>query len=546
MSEPGAAADPSVPAAAGPSTHAPTGSGVVLPPGGPPAARERLAALDVGSNSIRLIVAEWDPVAGLQVIDEMKDQPRLARGLALTGRLDDEAIARAMQALARAKEVCQRRGVKRLAAVATAAVREAANGPAFIERVRAELDIPLQVIDEVTEAQLSYRSVAHHFHLDDTQTLVADIGGGSLELVGAVSGLVELSLSLPLGAVRMTEIHAPGRRQGWREVELIRADARRQIKKAFPVREWSGATIIGSGGTFTSLGRMAVARRGLPIGETVHGTAVTVAEVEQLLEWLITKPLEARRGIPGLNPERADIIVAGLAVAAELLDLTESRGLTISGFGIREGLLLEMVGSEAPAVEPDRLRLFREFVERCQCDRRHVEHVRHLALRLYDQLAPELRCAPEERALLEAAALLHDVGQLVSYRKHHKHSYQLIMHADRLNLSARDRAIVALVSRYHRRRGPSRKHAEFAALPPEDQQIVRRLAGLLRVADGLDRGHTAVVERVDAEVDPARCQIRIAPKMIGADLSLEVWGASRKADVLAKCLGREILFTTAG
>jgi exopolyphosphatase/guanosine-5'-triphosphate,3'-diphosphate pyrophosphatase len=450
-----------------------------------------------------------------------------------------------MQALARAREVCQRRGVRRLAAVATAAVRDAENGPEFLERVRTELDIPLRVIDADTEAQLSYRSVAHHFRLDDTQTLVADIGGGSLELVGAVNGLVELSLSLPLGAVRMTDLHFGDGRQGWREVENLRADARKQLKKALPYRDWSGATIIGSGGTFTSLGRMAIARRGLPIGDTVHGTAVTAAEVEQLLEWLTTKAPEHRRGIPGLNPERADIILAGLAVAAELLDLTEARGLTVSAFGIREGLLLEMVGADTPAVEPDRLRLLREFVERCQVDRRHVEHVRLLALALFDQLGPELGCGPEERTLLEAAGLLHDVGQLVSYRKHHRHSYQLIMHADRLNLSARDRAIVALVSRYHRRKGPSRKHAEFAALPPDEQQIVRRLSGLLRVADGLDRGHTAAVDRVDADVAPGRCTIRVAPKVQGADVSLEIWGASRKADVLAKALGREVLFEVA-
>jgi len=436
--------------------------------------------------------------------------------------------------------------VTRLAAVATAAVRDADNGAEFIEAVRTQLDIPLRVIDADTEARLSYRSVVHHFHLEDTQTLVVDIGGGSLELVGAVSGLVELSLSLPLGAVRMTEIHGVQKRESWRAVEEIRADARKQLKKVFPAREWSGATIIGSGGTFTSMARMAIGRRGLPISDTVHGTAVSVGEVEQLLEWLATKGTEQRRGVPGLNPERADIILAGIAVAAELLDLTEARGLTVSGFGIREGLLLDMVGMDTPTLEPDRLRLMREFVERCQCDRRHVEHVRMLALRLFDQLGTDLGCAHEERALLEAAALLHDVGQLVSYRRHHRHSYQLIMHADRLNLSARDRAIVALVSRYHRRKGPSRKHLEFAALSAEDQQVVRRLSGLLRVADGLDRGHTAAVERVDATIDLGRCTISIAPKMIGADLSLEVWGASRKADVLAKALGREILLTTSG
>lgn len=511
---------------------------------GPPAPRERLAALDVGSNSIRLIVAEYDPQAGLTIIDEMKDQPRLARGVATTGRLDEAAMGRAMEVLRRAREVCERRGVKRLAAVATAAVREAQNGAEFVERVRTELDIPLRIIDADTEAQLSYRSVVHHFQLDNARTLVADIGGGSLELIGAVDGLVELSLSLPLGAVRLTELHFAGKRGTWRDVAALRKEVRKQLRKEVPWRDWRGVTLIGSGGTFTSLGRMATARRGLPLGDSVHGTAVTQAEVEQLLEWLATKTPEERRGLAGLNPERADIIVAGMVVTAELLDLSESRSLTVSAFGLREGLLLEMAGAET-APESDRLRLLREFTERCQCDRRHVEHVRHLALKLYDQLAVELGCGPEERGMLEAAALLHDVGQLVSYRRHHKHSYQLIMHADRVSLSAHERAIVAMVSRYHRKRGPTKKHAEFAALAPEDQQIVRRLSGLLRVADGLDRGHTAVVEQVDAVLTPGRCTVLVAPRLRGADLSLEIWGAARKSDVLERALGRSVAIEAA-
>lgn len=512
-------------------------------PGAPP--RERIAALDVGSNSIRLVVAEVDPAAGLTIVDEMRDQPRLAQGVATTGRLDQAAMDRAMVALARAREVCQRRGVRRLAAVATAAVRDAENGPAFVERVRRELDIPLRIIDADTEAQLSYRSVAHHFRLENARTLVADIGGGSLELIGAVNGLVELSLSLPLGAVRLTELHLTPGKQSWREVEALRKEVRKHLRKQFPYRDWHGVGLIGSGGTFTSLGRMAIARRGLPPADTIHGTPVSQGEVEQLLEWLATKSAEERRGVPGLNPERADIIVAGLVVTAELLDLTEARTLTVSAFGLREGLLLEMAGPSLP-VEPDRLRLLREFAERCQCDRRHIEQVRLLALRLFDQLGPELECSQSERDLLEAAALLHDVGQLVSYRRHHRHSYQLIMHADRLSLSQRERSIVALVSRYHRKRGPSRKHAEFAALPAAEQAIVRRLSGLLRVADGLDRGHTAVVERVEAILAPGSCTIRVAPRLQGADLSLEAWGAARKSDVLAKALGREVLVEAAG
>ena len=506
--------------------------------------RERLAALDVGSNSIRLLVAEYDPVGGLTVVDEVKDQPRLAQGVATTGLLDTAAVERAMAGLARMRVVCQRRGVRRIAAVATSAVREASNGEAFVQRVRDELGIPLRVIDAETEAALSWRSVAHHFRMDGARTIVADIGGGSLELIGAVDGLVESLCSLPLGAVRVTETHLGGRRDARREVEALRRHVRKVLRKGFPWREWTNPVFIGSGGTFTNLGRMAIGRRGLPVPDSIHGTNVPTSEVEQLLEWLCTRTPEQRRNVVGLNPERADIILAGLAVTAELLNLADARSVTVSAFGLREGLLLEMAGATTPAGN-DPLRALREFVERCQGDRRHVEQVRYIALQLYDQLGEVLGCTPEERPLLEAAALLHDVGQLVSYRRHHQHSYQLIMHADRLPLAPRDRAIVALVSRYHRKSGPKKKHQEFGEMQSPDQAIVRRIASLLRLADGLDRGHTAVVETVQSELTNDRLTVRVGPRLANADLSLELWGAERKSDVLAKLLGREVEVVTA-
>jgi exopolyphosphatase / guanosine-5'-triphosphate,3'-diphosphate pyrophosphatase len=354
-----------------------------------------------------------------------------------------------------------------------------------------------------------------------------------------VDGLVELTASLPLGAVRLTELHMPGERAARKELAELRPHVRKQLRRGISGRAWAAATVIGSGGTFTSLARMVQARRGQPAGESVQGVAVTTAEVEQILEWLASRTPEQRRQVPGLSPERADIIMAGLAVTAELLARVRARAITVSAFGLREGLLLEMAGAKERTA-PDPLLLFREFAERCQSDRRHVEQVRTLALQLFDQLGDALGCEPEDRLLLEAAALLHDVGQLVSYRKHHKHSFQLIGHAERLGLPPRERLIVALVSRYHRRTGPRRKHADFASLPAADRAIVLRLSGLLRLADGLDRGHTAVVESVHTQLTPKRLSVRITPRMAGADLELECWGASRKADVLADLLARDI------
>ena len=501
----------------------------------------RLAAIDVGSNSIRLLIAQYDPATGLAPIDEIKAQPRLAQGLAATGRLDPAAMERALTALRRMADVCRRRGATTIAAVATAAVREAKNGDEFVRRVRDELGLPLQVISTEHEAQLSWRSVRHHFRLENTKSIIADIGGGSLELVGAVDGLVEMSRSLPYGAVRLTEQYLPGARAVHREIGALRRHLGKRLTRQLPKRAWMGARIIGSGGTFTNLGRMAVARRGGDPNEPVHGIEVTVAEVEHLIEWLSTRTALQRRSVPGLNPERADIILAGLTVIASVLERLDAGSVTVSAYGLREGLLWEMVGSStatAPAVDP--MRLVREFADRCRTDRRHVEQVRLLALSLFDQIGEAIGCTPEERHILEAASILHDVGQLVSYKSHHRHSYQLIMHADRIGLGARERSLVALVSRYHRRRGPKRSDPEFAALSPDDQALVRRAAGLLRVADGLDRGHTAVVDQVRAELTRKKLVLRIVPRRAGANMELEGWAARRKADVLQKVLGRKI------
>jgi exopolyphosphatase/guanosine-5'-triphosphate,3'-diphosphate pyrophosphatase len=510
-----------------------------------PEPRERLAAIDVGSNSIRLLVAEYGPHSGITVIDEVKEQPRLAGGVARTGRLDPAAMDRAVAALNRMQGVAERRGVSRIAAVATSAVREATNGEEFVRRVKAEVGLDLRIIDAETEAALSYRSVAHHFPLEGGRTVIADIGGGSLELISAVDGLIEHTVSLPFGAVRLTELHLADHAEPRRAVKKLRAYLARQFRRRLPLRDWGSPTLIGSGGSFTNLGRMTAVRRGLSAADPVHGAAVTIAEIEHLLDLLTGMTPENRAQVDGLNPQRADIILAGLAVTAELIERIEARELKISAFGLREGLLLEMAGPDtAPAaVEP--LRLIREFAERCHSDRRHGEHVRLLALNLFDLLADKLDAAEEERGILEAAALLHDVGQLVSYRSHHKHSYQLIMHGERLPFSPRERQLVALVARYHRRRGPRKRHEAFGKLPKPDRGIVQRLAGMLRVAEGLDRGHTANVEKLTVELCPTRLTVRAVPRYAGADLSLECWGAQEQADVLAKVLAREVVIEPA-
>ena len=431
--------------------------------------------------------------------------------------------------------------------MATAAVREAKNGRQFVRRVREELGIPLADHRPPRhEAQLSYRSVAHHFRLDNTRALIADIGGGSLELIGAVDGLVEFSRSLPYGAVRLTEQFLPGKKATHRELGALRKHlAQAARKRQLPKRAWTGARIIGSGGTFTNLARMAVARRGGDPTEPVHGIEVSVGGSRAPARMAVHPHRGPAPQCPRPQPPAGRHHPGrthGDRRAARAARCPS--GIVVSAYGLREGLLLEMVGAGAAQAAPvDPMRLVREFVDRCRTDRKHVEQVRTLALSLYDQIGEAIGCTPEERHILEAAGILHDVGQLVSYKSHHRHSYQLIMHADRIGLGSRERSLVALVSRYHRRRGPKRSDPPYAALPPNDQALVRRTAGLLRVADGLDRGHTAVVEGVAAELTRKKLVLRIAPRRAGANMALEGWAARRKADVLQKVLGRKITIT---
>jgi exopolyphosphatase/guanosine-5'-triphosphate,3'-diphosphate pyrophosphatase len=302
--------------------------------------RERLAAIDVGSNTILLLIAEHDPAAGLTIIKEAEDQPRLGAGLGDTGRLGQASMERALRSLERMRELCREHGVTRITAVATAAVREAANGDEFVQQAR-RIGIPLQTISPEAEAELAYRSAAHHFP-GDGRMLVADIGGGSLELIGAVEARIELVESLPLGAVRLTERRRP--------LDQLRLEVSRELGRVIKENGWSHARVIGSGGTFANLARMILARRGETINASVQGTEIFAEEVESLLAELARMDSDQRRRVPGLEPERADIIVAGLVVVTALMQAAGAGSAKVNVYGLREGVLLEMLGLPSGSV----------------------------------------------------------------------------------------------------------------------------------------------------------------------------------------------------
>jgi len=498
----------------------------------------RVAAIDIGSNSIRQIVADVSPEGAIQVVDEMKAAPRLAAGLATSGMIADTSMRAAVEAVERMATLARQLGAQRIDAVATSAVREAQNAPDLLAAIQRAAGLKVRVVDGDEEARLSFRSAVAHFDLGVGRTVVLDIGGGSLELALAAEGVIEHLTSLPFGAIRLTEEFF-GAAITPKAVRRLRKVVNAGLKPELPRRDWRGAQLIGSGGTFTNLAGIYLSRQGILTARSVHAAHIPRADLEHILDMLVEMSPEERREVPGLNPERADIIVAGLAVAAEVLRRLEARDIVVSRYGIREGLLLEAARVAPTIADPGeaRARSVAEFAERCHVEQPHSSHVQKLCLVLFDALATRLGLDKTDRVTLADAALLHDAGYHISYERHHKHSYHLVLHADLLGMSPAEQVVVANVARYHRGSEPKRKHGNYGPLDRTLRRRIKRLAAILRVADGFDRGHVSAVTDVKVRWTQRALRLTPVPANQRTTMRLEMWGASRKSGLLSDLAG---------
>jgi exopolyphosphatase/guanosine-5'-triphosphate,3'-diphosphate pyrophosphatase len=311
------------------------------------------------------------------------------------------------------------------------------------------------------------------------------------------------------------------------------------IRDELPRRAWRGSQLIGSGGTFTNLAGIFLARQGILTARSVHAAHIPRADLEHILDSLAEMAPDERRQVAGLNPERADIIVAGIAVAAEVVRRLEARDIVVSRYGIREGLLLEAARVTPTVADPGeaRARSVSEFAQRCHVEQPHSSHVQRLSLLLFDAIGERLGLEKSDRQTLADAALLHDSGYHISYERHHKHSYHLVLHADLLGMAPSEQVVIANVARYHRGAPPKRKHRNFGMLDKSLRRRIARLSAILRVADGFDRGHVSAV--ADLKVRWLQRALRLSP--VGATqratMRLEMWGASRKSGLLADLIG---------
>ncbi|HVU63956.1 MAG TPA: Ppx/GppA phosphatase family protein, partial [Phycisphaerales bacterium] len=533
------------------------------------AARRRIAAIDVGTNSVRLIVAEAQQDGSYRILDDEKEITRLGQGLGRTGKLDAGAIEHTAVTIERMKSIAEGYGAagpNAIRVVGTSAAREASNTDVLARLINERTGLELCVIPGEEEAVLAYRSVANAFDLAGVPGAIVDIGGGSTEIVlsaavgpglearraGLGGGMIERVYTLPLGAVRLTEMFGGPEACSRSRFEEMREHIKSELRKTIGKPPILPQLVVGTGGTLTTLGAMVLQRELGPSADGlfsggVQGLEVARADLKHLLTYIRKLPVKERSRVPGLPADRTDIIVAGLAIVDGVLKRLGSNRLRVHEGGIRDGILLGMV-QRADGVETKRdpMRAVKRLAKACGFEAAHAKHVTGLALSIFDQLreqihaglevrAPEgMRFDDEARLLLEAASLLHDVGYLINYAQHHKHSYHLIVHADLPGLTTRQVRVVANVARYHRAAEPKQRHRTFAALSDADQGLVRGLSGILRIADGLDRTHMQKVRAVRVRVEGGAAQFEVDSE---TEPSVDMWGAVRKGGLFEDSLG---------
>ena len=506
------------------------------------AAGEVHAAIDVGTNSFHLVVARVSSSGGLEILCRDKEVVRLGSGSGDMRLLQPEAIDRGIDALRGLVKTAASYGAD-VRAVATSAVREADNRREFLDRAAGEAGVEVEVISGTEEARLIHLGVVQALSVFDRQILVIDIGGGSTELLVGRGTRPVAARSVKLGHVRLTERFFPG---GVTDAEAV-ADCRAYVRSfltpvVHDLLPFDFELAVGSSGTIATIARMAEYRRNGRADRWLNNVSFDRTELAEVVTAVLSSPTpESRRAIGGLDERRADVIVAGALLTEGGFECFGVPSITVSGYALREGVLLDGVhaGGNGDAFwhlsdirRESVLRIAEDYDE----ERPHVQRVTDLALRLFDALEEAHRFGLYERDLLEAAGMLHNVGRFISRGAHHKHSYYVIRSSDRLlGFTEHEVELIALVARYQRKALPRMSHSEFAALNAPDRARVQLLAGILRVAIALDRTRSGAVSDLTARIgENLVIGCNTSP---GSDATVELYTANQRSELLATATG---------
>ncbi len=514
------------------------------------AEQRRLAVIDIGTNSIHLLLVSIDAQHGrFKVIGRDREAVRLGMGSEDMKFLNEPVLNRGIAAIKRFKQIADSAGAE-VRAVATSAVREARNQDEFIHRVRTETDVEVEVASGFEEARLTYLGVLESVPNQRTSMLLVDIGGGSSEFVVGSKGEIKYTNSLRLGAVRLTQKFFPDGTAGAKSIRSCReyvAGYMNPLTRDLSKLAWKAA--VGSSGTVLALAKMVRAARGESTEAKIGGTTIARDELMRLVARIAgAKTVAERRKIAGLEPSRADIVVAGAIILEQVFSELKLKELTASEYALREGIVMDTIakrfaGGPLDFHDDPRYRSVLHLAAHYRIEMQHALQVARLSLRIFDQTAAVHKLGDTEREYLEAAAILHEIGSYISHAQHHHHSYYLIRHAELLGFTDKEIEIIANVARYHRKSHPKMTHEGYAWLTVPDQERVKKLAAILRIADGLDRTHSSVIKDVVVRVSKGQVRFHLQPST-RSTVHWEEWAAQQKCALFEETFGVLVGFRT--
>lgn len=499
------------------------------------------AAVDIGSNSVRLKIAR---LLGnkLQPILEDREVTRLGDSVFRNGFLSPESISNTVKVLRRFHRAVQNLAVDSVRVVATSAMRDARNSRAFLEWVRSTTGWTVEIISGVEEARLIHLGLTSNMRIANSPVLMMDLGGGSCELTVSLKGRIRETVSLPLGAVRLTNEflhHDPARKSELRQMhgfiarEIQRVDER--IKRARPT------TVIATSGTAAALAGLC---HGLYKTKGSRASSVSRTQMRQIAKRLARLPLDSRKKLPGVGPRRAEIVVSGAAVYAEIFERCGLAGFRHSPLGLRDGLLAQMAAEydhgtrSGKRIESERWDSIRAAVEHYRIDMDHALKVRESAMQLFSGLRTVHRLPPDYAEWLSAAAMLYEVGDYVNRNGRHRHSCYIISHSEILGYTPQQRRIIGAIARYLGKTRPSAADAPIKGLAPADQQRVTKASLLLRLARALNLGRSGAVRTTRVRVHE-KVSLRLVPKP-KASVDLELWAVEKERAYFREVFGREL------
>ncbi len=488
---------------------------------------------------MHLLVARVDASKGLEVLTAERERTRLGEGMGSKSILTTEAKERGLSALGRLYQLASSH-TSNISVFATSAIREAHNKADFINEAYKQFGVRVETISGVEEARLIHVGVSQALDVYNKKLFVFDIGGGSTEIVLAEQGEIIHSRSTKLGCIRLTDRFFP---EGATTPEAITACSNYVRSYLASMRkDFSGFNhelAVGCSGTISAVASMIAFERGQPLRQ-LNGATFTYEELTQTADRTLQATVNQRTHMPGLDRQRADIITGGIVILREIMRSFSLHAVTVSSFALREGILYDQLLGEATFTETGlKDRNTQRLAEALDPDPPHGAHATKLALQLFDQLQDLHGLGKDAKELLSYAGRLHNIGLSVSHSSHHKHSYYIIRHSDMLTgFNEREIELMALISRYHRKAKPSKRHNEYVMLNGEDRFLVACLAGILRIAIGLDRRHSQTVSSVTASFDQRNRKVAITVESddLNEQLDLELYAAQERASLLADTL----------